>query len=73
MSTRAIREWLAGRREAEGRPGRQAGGVRREWVPGMGWVTTVPADPCPRGIDLGAGAAGWEPWPGYRRRLMGRG
>jgi hypothetical protein len=41
-------------------PPRKFGVVTREWDPAMGWVTSISADPPPTGIDLAAGAPGWE-------------
>jgi hypothetical protein len=35
-------------------------GLIEEWYAGMGWVTTIPADPQPRKLNISADAPGWE-------------
>jgi hypothetical protein len=44
-------------------------GLIEEWDPGMGWVTTIPADPQPRKLDVSADAPGWERWRTFLLRL----
>ncbi len=45
------------------------GGVIEEWDAALGRVLTLPADPRSRKIDVSAGAAGWERWQTFLRRL----